>query len=87
MGATAVMLTPVTLGGQGLGPFGRAPFSFFAPEPDFASGGHPSAAAEELKQVVRGLHKEGIEVYLQASYSALADALRCSAHVSEAWQK
>jgi hypothetical protein len=67
MGATAVMLTPITLGGRGLGPFGRAPFSFFAPEPDFATGEHPSAAAEELKEVIRGLHKEGIEVYIQVA--------------------
>ena len=65
MGATAVMLTPLTLGGQGLGPFNRAPFSFFAPEPDFATGAHPSAAAQEVKELIRGLHREGVEVYLQ----------------------
>lgn len=65
LGATAVMLTPITLGGAGLGPMGRAPFSFFAPEPSFASCPQPSAAAEELKQLIRGLHEAGLEVYFQ----------------------
>lgn len=67
LGAKAVMLTPVTLAGEGLGPMGRAPFSFFAPEPSFATASNPSAASVELKQLIKGLHDEGIEVYLQES--------------------
>lgn len=65
LGATAVMLTPVTLGGAGLGPMGRAPFSFFAPEPNFASDFDPAAAANELKQLIKRLHEEKLEVYFQ----------------------
>ena len=65
MGVKAVMLTPITLGGEGLGPMGRAPFSFFAPEPSFATDTKPSAASTELKQLIKGLHEEGVEVYLQ----------------------
>ena len=64
-GATAVMLTPVALSGTGLGPLGRAPFSFFAPEISFASGPDAGAAAREIKELVKRLHAEGIEVYLQ----------------------
>ena len=64
-GATAVMLTPITLSGEGLGPFGRAPFSFFAPEPQLASNEEPENAALEFKTLVRELHAEGIEVYMQ----------------------
>lgn len=66
-GATAVMLTPVTIGGAGLGPFNRAPYSFFAPEVDFASGPYTDSAVWELRSLVKGLHEAGIEVYLQAS--------------------
>ena len=65
LGATAVLLTPVTLGGSGLGPMGRAPFSFFAPEPSFATDSHPAAAANELKGLVKSMHDAGLEVYLQ----------------------
>lgn len=61
------MLTPVTLGGQGLGPMGRAPFSFFAPEPSFASGSEPSAAISELRELIGRLHEAGLEVILQVN--------------------
>lgn len=67
MGVNAVMLTPVHAGGAGLGPFGRAPFSFFAPEPSFASGQDITAPTEELRTLVRELQSRGIEVYLQVS--------------------
>ena len=69
VGATAVMLTPVTLSGPGLGPFHRAPYSFFAPEVAFASQQGVTAAADELRQLIKDLHKEGIEVYLQVRFS------------------
>lgn len=70
VGATAVMLMPITLGGPGLGPMGRAPYSFFAPEPSFATAPDPAAAAEELKQLVRGLHEAGLEVIFQVLHKA-----------------
>ena len=50
---------------SGLGPFGEAPVSYFAPEPRLAAGTDADAAARELKQVVAALHREGIEVLLQ----------------------
>ena len=68
-GITAVMLTPVTLSGEGLGPFGRAPFSFFAPDPQMATSDSPEGASLEMKILVKELHARGIEVYLQVQYS------------------
>lgn len=46
---------------------GRAPISFFAPDPMYAVASADGAAAAELKQLVKALHAEGIEVFLQAS--------------------
>lgn len=66
------MLTPVSLSGPGMGLFNRAPYSFFAPEVEFASQDHVKAAADEIRQLIRGLHKEGIEVYLQVRWHAFA---------------
>lgn len=63
MGTTAVMLTPPMCCGEG--PWGRAPRSFFAPEPAWATGSGPLAPKLELKQLVRDLHAQGIEVILQ----------------------
>lgn len=77
LGVTAVMLTPVTLGGAGLGPFGRAPFSFFAPEPAFASGSNVTAAAEELCRLVHGCHEAGMEVYVQVRFRVLWSVQLC----------
>lgn len=70
VGATAVMLSSPFLSGAGDGPFGRAPFSFFAPERAWASGSDALAPARELKELVRGLHAKGIEVWLQVSFPA-----------------
>ena len=78
LGATAVMLAPVTLGGPGLGPAGRAPYSFFAPEPSFATASDPAAAEIELKQLVKGLHEAGLEVIFQVNPRAnLSNKLTC----------
>ena len=75
-GATAVLLTPVVASAEGRGPMGRAPVSFFAPEPSMANGDSPNAAAQELKQMIRGLHEEGIEVLLQARRAAFLPCLQ-----------
>ena len=69
LGVMAVMLLPITLGAPGLGPAGRAPVSFFAPEPAYSSQGDNYAAAREVKAMVRVLHAAGIEVILQAQSS------------------
>jgi hypothetical protein len=59
------MLAPVAANAPGLGLLGRAPVSYFAPEPSLATSSAPGAAARELKQLVRGLHEAGLEVLLQ----------------------
>lgn len=66
-GVTALMLTPVTLAAPGDGALGRAPVSYFAPDPTYAVGADPGAPARELRQLVRRLHEEGLEVLLQVS--------------------
>ena len=71
-----MLLTPVVASAEGLGPMGRAPVSFFAPEPSMATGDSPNAAAQELKQMIHGLHEEGIEVLLQASRAAVSQCLQ-----------
>ena len=63
LGATGVLLTPPVCCGEG--PWGRAPRSFFAPERSWASGADPAAPMLELKQLVKGLHAQGIEVIMQ----------------------
>lgn len=72
-GATTVMLRPLTAGGPGLGPGGRAPLSFFAPEPSLAVGGDPLAPARELRQLVAGLHAAGLSVMMQVQYCFTAE--------------
>lgn len=67
VGATAVLLTPVVMTGQGDGPMGQAPMSFFAPNPALAVGHSPLAAAQELKHVIKQLHAQSIEVILQVT--------------------
>ncbi|GFR50536.1 hypothetical protein Agub_g12806 [Astrephomene gubernaculifera] len=51
---------------------GRAPLSYFAPDPSLAVGG-PLAAAEELKGLIRGLHRAGLEVMLQVEFCLTAE--------------
>ena len=74
LGVTTIMLSSPFLSGTGDGPFGRAPYSFFAPELAWVSGSDPLAPVRELKELVRGLHAQGIEVWLQVSrlYDSLA---------------
>ena len=67
MGATTLLLTPVVMTAEGQGRMGRAPMSFFAPDPALAVGSHPVAASQELKHVIKALHSHGIEVILQVS--------------------
>lgn len=64
-----MVLSPPLLSGAGDGPFGRAPYSFFAPELDWVTGTDAIAPVRELKQVVQALHAKGIEVWLQVHLS------------------
>ena len=50
--------------------WGYSTINFFAPMSRYASnGGGPSAASNELKEMVRALHKAGIEVILDVVYN------------------
>lgn len=60
----------MTVSAAGLGQLGRAPISYFAPDPAFAVATDTGAAARELKQVISGLHDAGLEAILQARTSA-----------------
>lgn len=73
IGATAVLLTPVVMTGEGGGPMGQAPMSFFAPNPALAVGQSPLAASQELKHVIKQLHAHGIEVILQVIMHELCE--------------
>ena len=65
LGVTALLVAPVTLAAPGDGALGRAPVSYFAPDPAYAVAADPGAAGRELMQLVRRLHEEGLEVLLQ----------------------
>lgn len=64
-GATAVLITPsLMLGGPSASQFGGSPLSLFAPETALCAGG-PANAANEVKELIKGLHAAGIEAYMQ----------------------
>lgn len=75
LGITAVQLLPVhakvnelhlvQLGLQNY--WGYNSLSYFAPEPAYAT--HPSKAVNEFKEMVRGLHKAGLEVIIDVVYN------------------
>ena len=56
---------PLPSTAAGLGPDGRAPLSFLAPEPSLAVGTDPLAPLRELRQLVDGLHAAGLSVIMQ----------------------
>ncbi len=60
-----MLLAPVTASAAGSGQLGRAPISYFAPDPAFAVGADAGAAARELRQVISGFHSAELEVILQ----------------------
>ena len=53
--------------------WGYNPVSFFAPKASYASAADPGAAARELKELVRELHRAGIEVVLDVVYNHTAE--------------
>ncbi|MET0590603.1 MAG: glycogen debranching protein GlgX [Naasia sp.] len=85
LGVTAVELLPVhaygsemRLVGQGLSNYwGYNSFAFFAPHPGYASAAAqregPSAVLREFKQMVKSLHRAGIEVILDVVYNHTAE--------------
>jgi isoamylase len=79
LGITAVELLPVFAFDAQDAPAGRrnywgyAPVSFFAPHPGHASGAGPLAALDELRDMVKALHRAGIEVILDVVYNHTAE--------------
>ncbi len=75
LGVTAVELLPVFQFDKQDAPgdrenyWGYSPISFFAPHWDYASGTHPTAAIDEFRDMVKALHKVGIEVILDVVYN------------------
>lgn len=60
------------LAAPGDGALGRAPVSYFALDPASAVGADPGAPGRELRQLVRRLHEEGLEVLLQVRFTPAA---------------
>ena len=78
LGVTAVELMPVhefpILGPDGKKPprknyWGYDPLAFFAPHRGYAAGTAPGAQVDEFKQMVKALHKAGIEVILDVVFN------------------
>lgn len=63
MGVTAVMLSSVML--SSVRDEKRAPIAFLAADADLAVESDPLAPARELCQLSEGLHKAGIELWMQ----------------------
>jgi isoamylase len=79
LGVSAVELLPVYAfdeedGPPGLGNYwGYQPLSFFAPHPGYSSGDEPLAALDEFRDLVKALHRAGIEVILDVVYNHTAE--------------
>jgi isoamylase len=75
LGISAVELLPVfafdeEAGPAGLGNYwGYQPLSFFAPHPGYASRSDPLGAVDEFRDMVKALHRAGIEVILDVVYN------------------
>jgi glycogen operon protein len=82
LGITAVELLPVTarsssprLHKLGLTDYwGYGPIAFFAPDAWFSSSGDRGGQVTEFKQMVRELHRNGIEVLLDVVYNHTSEA-------------
>jgi len=79
LGVTAVELLPVFCFDPEDAPAGRrnywgySPLSFFAPHPGYCSRAEPLAALDELRDLVKHLHRAGIEVILDVVYNHTAE--------------
>lgn len=81
LGITAVELLPIFQfdvqdcpGGEGrVNYWGYAPVSFFAPHHAYASRGDPLAAVDEFRDMVKALHRAGIEVILDVVFNHTAE--------------
>ena len=79
LGVTAVELMPVFQFDPQDAPRGRtnywgySPVSFFAPHLPYASGRDPLAALDEFRDLVKALHRAGIEVILDVVFNHTAE--------------
>jgi len=79
LGITAVELLPVFQfdvqdAPRGLTNYwGYAPISFFAPHHGYSSGQHPLAPIDEFRDMVKALHRAGIEVILDVVFNHTAE--------------
>ncbi|WP_254509195.1 alpha-amylase family glycosyl hydrolase [Anatilimnocola floriformis] len=79
LGITAVELLPVFhFDSQDCPPgkvnyWGYAPISFFAPHPAYSSKADPLAAINEFRDMVKALHRAGIEVILDVVFNHTAE--------------
>ena len=79
LGITAVELLPVfQFDAQDCPPgltnyWGYAPISFFAPHQDYSSRPDPQAAVNEFRDMVKALHRAGIEVILDVVFNHTAE--------------
>jgi isoamylase len=79
LGITAVELLPVFAFDAQAAPaglsnhWGYQPISVMAPHPGYASGGHPLAALDEFRDLVKALHRAGIEVILDVVFNHTAE--------------
>jgi isoamylase len=79
LGVSAVELLPVFAfdeqdGPTGLGNYwGYQPLSFFAPHDGYSSRSDPIGAIAEFRDMVKALHRAGIEVILDVVYNHTAE--------------
>ena len=74
LGITAVELLPVFAfddqdAPRGVNDWGYQPISFFAPHPAYSSRPDPLGALDEFRDMVKALHRAGIEVILDVVYN------------------
>jgi len=81
LGITAVELLPVFHFDEQDAPprfknyWGYAPVSFFAPTPAYSSRKDPLETVDEFRDMVKSLHRAGIEVILDVVYNHTAKAI------------
>ncbi len=79
LGVNAVELLPVFAFDEQDGPpdlgnyWGYQPLSFFAPHPGYSSRPDPLGALDEFRDMVKALHRAGIEVILDVVYNHTAE--------------
>ncbi|OPY04615.1 MAG: Glycogen debranching enzyme [Syntrophus sp. PtaB.Bin001] len=79
LGISAVELLPVFAFDEQDGPpglcnyWGYSPISFFAPHPGYSSSSDPLGVLDEFRDMVKALHRAGIEVILDVVYNHTAE--------------